>query len=249
MKIVIPSHKRADRVKTLKLVPNAILCVEEKQFEDYKKFNPDVEIVCHPNEVVGLVAKRNWMAKYFGDLFMLDDDIVAFKKNYIEKGESCAIKKPEEIIHKIECLNEVAKLMNISLYGFSNKVSPVMYNEFEPLSLRSHITGCAYGVVYNQNIQWDESFSLKEDFLISCTVKYKERKILVDHRYCFIQEKTMTNPGGLSEIRTNKKEIENILRMRYYFGESVVLKNDRASNGKDNITQKVKNNISTKFIL
>lgn len=56
-KIVIPSYKRADRVLTKEICKDVILCVPESQEEDYKNYNPDVEIVCHPDSVKGLPAK------------------------------------------------------------------------------------------------------------------------------------------------------------------------------------------------
>lgn len=87
-KIVIPSHKRHDRVFAKKLVNDPIVCVAESQADLYREFNPDCEIVTHPDDIIGLIPKRNWMAKYFGELFMLDDDVHACKTLYAEKGES-----------------------------------------------------------------------------------------------------------------------------------------------------------------
>lgn len=243
LKIVIPSHKRADRVKTLKLVPDAILCVEEKQVDEYRAHYPNVEIVAHPNEVRGLIPKRNWMAKHFGDLFMLDDDVTIFRRLYIEKGESAVIKDPKFIRARIEELHELAMLMDIHLYGFGKKIAPVMYDEFEPISLCQCVTGCSYGVIANENTVWNESFQLKEDFLISCYVKYKERKVLIDNRYNFTQEDTMTNSGGLASIRNQDTERENVMRLRQFFGEVVNIKG-KASNGCNPIIDKSQFNIT-----
>lgn len=74
LRIVIPSHKRHDRVFAKKLVNDPIICVAESQADLYRQFNPDCEIVTHPDDVVGLIPKRNWMAKHFGNLFMLDGE-------------------------------------------------------------------------------------------------------------------------------------------------------------------------------
>ena len=67
LKIVIPSHKRHDRVFAKKLLTGPIICVAESQADIYRQFNPECEIVTHPDDVIGLVPKRNWMAKHFGD--------------------------------------------------------------------------------------------------------------------------------------------------------------------------------------
>ena len=79
LRIVIPSHKRHDRVFAKKLVNDPIICVAESQADLYRQFNPDCEIVTHPDDVIGLIPKRNWMAKHFKNLFMLDDDVHACK--------------------------------------------------------------------------------------------------------------------------------------------------------------------------
>ena len=70
-KIVIPSHKRHDRVFAKKLVNDPIICVAESQADLYQQFNPECEIVTHPDDVMGLIPKRNWMAKHFGDFSCL----------------------------------------------------------------------------------------------------------------------------------------------------------------------------------
>ena len=43
-KIVIPSHKRHDRVFAKKLVNDPIICVAESQADLYQQFNPECEI-------------------------------------------------------------------------------------------------------------------------------------------------------------------------------------------------------------
>jgi hypothetical protein len=226
-KIVIPSHKRHDRVVSKDLVNNPIICVEEKQFDIYKEYNPDCEIVAHPNDVVGLIPKRNWMAKHFGDLFMIDDDVFWFKRNYVTVGQLAAIHDPSLCTQQIYKLYEMAKLLNISVFGFSKIPRPEQYDEFRPFSLHRAITGCAYGVIPNANTYWNEDMKVKEDYWISCLMKYHERKILVDGRYNFTQKDTFINPGGLSEIRNHDEEMRSMLILKKHFGDTVKLKVDR----------------------
>lgn len=166
-KIVIPSHKRHDRVFAKKLVNDPIVCVAESQADLYREFNPDCEIVTHPDDIIGLIPKRNWMARYFGELFMLDDDVHACKTLYAEKGESGRVKDKDKITRIILSLHEMASLMDIHLFGFTSRISPVMYNETSFLSLSKMITGCSYGIIYNKNTWWNEELRLKEDFWLS----------------------------------------------------------------------------------
>lgn len=246
LKIVIPSHKRADRVLSKRLVVEPILCVAESQADEYRQLNPECEIVTHPDDVIGLIPKRNWMAKHFGDLFMIDDDVHNFVKLYNEKGERAAIRNKKEITRIINELYELACLMDINLFGFTNKNTPVMYEEEKYLSLQNMITGCAYGVRYNHNVWWNEQLRLKEDFWISCWIKYNERKILTDGRYNFQQKGTFASSGGLASIRNQNEERRNILELKRYFGDAIHLKKQHY-NGKDKTIDKVQYNISTQF--
>lgn len=246
LKIVIPSHKRWDRVLSKRLVIDPIICVAESQADLYREFNPGYEIVTHPDDIVGLIPKRNWMAKYFGDLFMLDDDVYSFNRVYVEAGERQPIKSRRKITKRIFELHELAEMLDIHLFGFSNCVSPTMYNDGRFLSLQKMVTGCAYGVRYNKNVWWNEKLKLKEDFWISCWMKLQERAILTDQRYSFHQKGTFASSGGLAEIRNQDEERRNILEMRRYFGEVIHLKS-QGNNGHHKTRDKVKYNISATF--
>lgn len=244
--IVIPSHKRHDKVFAKKLVLNPIICVAESQADLYRQYNPDCEIVTHPDDVIGLIPKRNWMAKHFGELFMIDDDVHAVKNLVVEKGEPGVIRDPEKVTGIINSLYELACMLDVHLFGFTSRISPVMYDESCFYSLSKMITGCSYGVRYNKNVWWNEEIKLKEDFWISCYMKYKERRILTDLRYNFSQKSTFVNAGGLAAFRNQEEERRSILFIKKNFGDSIQLKG-ATNNGKDKTKQMVEYNISCKF--
>lgn len=246
LKIVIPSHRRHDRVFSKKLVNNPIICVEESQKDIYRQYNPECEIVTHPDDVKGLIPKRNWMARYFGDLMMLDDDVHVVKNLMAEKGEFGVIRDPNVITGLIESLYDLACMLDVHLFGFTSAISPVMYNEWGYYSLSKMITGCAYGVRNCKNVWWNEEIRLKEDFWISCYMKYKERKVLTDLRYNFSQKGAFVNPGGLAAFRNQEEERKSILFMRKNFGESITLKG-ATNNGRDATRQLVEYNIACRF--
>jgi len=238
LKIVIPSHKRADKVLSKRLIINPIICVEEKQKDIYKSYNPDCEIVSHPNDVIGLPAKRNWMYKYFGDIFMIDDDVTEFHSVHLpDTNKSITDKK--ELYYIINKLYLVSKMLGIYVYGFTKNPRPEQYRVEKPYMLNRGITGCAYGINENSGLKWDESIPLKEDFYISLLCLYKHRKILVDNRFQFTQKDTFINQGGLSFIRNYENEKKSILLIRKTFGDSVVLKKDNT-----NARLKIKYNIT-----
>lgn len=244
--IVIPSHKRADRVYAKNIVLDPIICVAESQAEQYRRLNPDCEIVTHPDNVVGLIPKRNWMARHFGDLFMIDDDVDCVKNLNTERGESAVIRDRERITRIINELYDIASMLDVNLFGFTSSTSPVMYDESAYLSLSRMITGCSYGVRKSKNIWWNEELKLKEDFWISCYVKYKERRVLTDLRYHFAQKGTFVNAGGLASIRNQDEERRSILLIKKSFGDTIRLKG-QGCNGKDKTRSLVEYNISARF--
>ena len=99
-----------------------------------------------------------------------------------------------------------------------------MYNEWGYYSLSKMITGCAYGVRYNKNVWWNEEIRLKEDFWISCYMKFKERRILTDLRYNFAQKGTFVNAGGLAAFRNQEEERRSILFIKSTLGTASISK-------------------------
>lgn len=231
IKIVIPSHKRADRVATKEIVKDAIICVAESQADEYRQYNPNNEIVTHPDSIKGLVPKRNWMVQKFGELFMMDDDITGIKKCYGNMEERAKVDTdPERNYRRIQELYDMAKCFGVSLFGFSPNFSPLHYNEFKPIRLDLKITGCSYGVIKSKNTWWPEDLKVKEDFWISGLIKFTERRILVDTRFYACQKNTFdSGGGGLSEIRNTATEKESMLKIKEAFGDCVSLKRDKVN--------------------
>lgn len=140
----------------------------------------------------------------------------------------------------------MACLLDVHVFGFTSRISPVMYDETAYLSLSNMITGCSYGVRYNKNVWWNEELKLKEDFWISCYMKFKERRILTDLRYNFAQKGTFVSEGGLASIRNQEEEKRSIMFIKKHFGDSINMKG-KTRNGKDETRQLVEYNISCKF--
>ena len=134
LKIVIPSHKRAERVLTTAAVDGAILCVEESQEKLYRACNPKIDIVTHPDSVKGLARKRDWIIKHFGDVFMLDDDITAMQRVYTEKGEKINV-EPDVASELIRQAAQACRDAEMFLFGFSTSPGPIAYNSMKPISL------------------------------------------------------------------------------------------------------------------
>lgn len=209
-KIVIPSHKRHDRVFAKKLVNDPIICVAESQADLYQQFNPECEIVTHPDDVMGLIPKRNWMAKHFGELFMLDDDVHACKPIYVEKGEPSRIKDKDKITNIIQSLFEMASMMDVHLFGFTARISPVMYDESAFLSLSKMITGCSYGSgdTYSDIANMDTD--LMQEYFIKYLNRHKD-EIMEGVADLMINDAKSGQEDAIKEIDEYKKSLLKLL--------------------------------------
>ena len=218
-KVVIPSHKRHDRVLTTSAVANAILCVAESQAALYKACNPNIEIVTHPDSVIGLNPKRNWIIKHFGTVFQLDDDIHNLKRVYTEIGEKIAV-DADTAYELIQQAADVATQMGAYLFSFSNVPAPVGFNTQKPITVTGYHTGCAHGVIKGSKLWYDTN--VNEDYFVSCLNAYHHRYSYKDSRFYWSQKDTFVSRGGLAEFRNIEREEEDFNFLQRVFGSEVI---------------------------
>ena len=223
VKVVIPSHKRAGRVTTLQVVPQAILCVEESQAEEYRKAYPGVELLIHPDSVAGLPRKRDWIYRAAGNVLMLDDDISAMMRLYTEPGERAEV-YPDEAWDIIQSTAAAALDAGVFLWGFNSNPNPMMYTSPSPIKLTGYITGCATGLLAGSKLFYNPAIVCNEDYWISLLNAHYHRMIWKDMRFTFIQKDTFKNPGGLAEFRNLDREKIDFDLLRRYFGDAVELR-------------------------
>lgn len=223
--IVCPSHKRADRVLTKKAVAGLILCVPESQVPEYREHNPEVEIVGHPDSVVGLPPKRNWILDHFGDSFQIDDDIRQISRLWIEprnRHDPPVRVDPETARDVIFNLYEIARGLGAKLFGLNHYPSPEMYHGHAPFRLTGYICGGAIGVVRTPELRFpDDPYNLVEDYYICLLNAYYYRYIVVDNRFGLVPVKTFKNRGGLAEIRNLAREEESFHFLKRKFGPAI----------------------------
>lgn len=223
VKIVCPSHGRADRVLSVRAVSDLILCVAESQADEYREHNPDNEIITHPDDVKGLTPKRDWMYKNLGSLFMVDDDIAGVRDMSAPKGADPKI-SPDVAAALIHKTAELAHEMGVFLFGFNHTFNPMMYKPQIPFALTGYIPGHAMGVLGPSKLFWHHDAKTVCDFWISALNAFHYRMVLKDLRYAFVQKDTFTNRGGLAEHRTMDVEHEGNALLKEYFGSAIGVK-------------------------
>ncbi|CAN1552813.1 hypothetical protein MCERE19_02239 [Spirosomataceae bacterium] len=221
VKIVIPSHKRWDRVRTIQAVDNAVICVEESQEKMYKACNPGIEIVTHPDNVKGLAKKRDWIVRHFGNVMMLDDDIDVLKRVYTEKGEETDV-DPEVAYEIVQATAAACRVAGFYAFGFATSPTPLHYNCFEPIALKGYLTGCAHGVLEGSKLWYNGDIICNEDYWISCLNAFYHRGCYKDQRFYWQQKDTFVNRGGLAEFRNTDAEEADFKLLQKVFGKDVI---------------------------
>lgn len=226
--IVIVSHKRADKITTHKLLPqseNVYVCVPEAQVSEYLKYNPNLNILAHPDSVLGISPKRQWLYDKFGDVFMIDDDIMKISKVYDSKTGGLT---PDEFYETIQQNYFMTKNAGMFLFGFTSNANPLMFDVFEPIKFSGVIMAGAIGLLKNPHFKFDPDAPNVDDYLICGINAYYYRKCLIDTRFCCVPKDTFHNTGGLSEYRSLETEKQDTLYLRKKFGEALTIKQNTA---------------------
>lgn len=220
--VVVPSAGRfAGPCTTLKHVSNAILCVPESEEGQYREMNPDAEILVHPDTVIGLGKKRDWIWDRFGDVFQLDDDLKGIQRTTMAIGERGAKLSPNETYEVIQMLGNMASEMGIFLFGFGNCTSPQMYQPQKPFGLSGWIAGACIGMLKNNLLRTSERIHVKHDYYICALNAYYYRMCLIDFRYCISTDSVGKTKGGLQAWRNPEIEHEDSITLRKMFGTAI----------------------------
>lgn len=221
--IVIPSHKRARNITTHKVIDGCILCVAESQKDEYKEYN-DIEIVTHPDKLIGLSPKRQWIFDKFGDCFQVDDDCVQMHNIAIPVGGDGYL-TPKEASLAINDLYSISKIIGAKLFGFNKNTKPITYKGYKPFEANIYICGGGLGLIKDENLYFpDYPDFVGEDYWITALNAYFKRFSLVDNRFALGFKTTEKGTGGVSDYRTEEKRKETYYFLKKYFGDSIKTK-------------------------
>jgi len=218
MRVVIPSHGRADTIAkhTLLLFPDAEVCVPESQADAYQAVTP--RLIVHPDTVIGLPAKRQWLLDTLPDriLVMVDDDIVRITS--FVGFRTRRITDPETARAIVESAAQCAIDGGRSVFGFSQSASPRNYNPFQPFRLRMYVGGLI-GFI-GRKYRYDTSLRLKGDVDFCLRVLCGDKWLWLDNRYCFVGLRE-TNRGGTAEHRSAARVKDEIAYLQRRWGQHV----------------------------
>lgn len=210
---------------THKLVENFVVCVPESQAEDYRAVTPHV--VTHPDSIIGLTPKLNWMLANLTDdeaLVLLDDDLAYLCRCFTTPDEGAVRKVTDAKLVEaiIRQTLDLATGLGAYYFGWESSESTIRYySGLEPFKLTGFINGCAMGFRHAHGLKFDERIVAKNDYDIACANAFRHRVCLRDTRYAFCQKATFTGAGGQSHYRNSGTEQRDVAILREKYGDVI----------------------------
>lgn len=231
--VAIPSHLRAKNVSSLNLFPYGILFVADSQVEEYKQWNPDATIISHPDTVIGLTPKLNWIIQYAKDqkydvLVKVDDDF----KVCMSLQDGREVLDEEEMYQLLESWSQMAIDSGSNLFTTMETADVRKYESAKPFSLFSGIRIGFYGIILKHDQWFDERMVLKQDIDFALQSAYNFRHMWVDRRYSFIYKDTMGTSGGCADYRNSETEMKSIDTLKKKWGSYLFSESKNARVGK-----------------
>ena len=236
----IPSYKRTT-IKTLSFAPMAKVWVDESEYDDYKKENPQANIVSVKKGIQGNVARiRNHIldtefANGYDAVCLLDDDIREMTHFYTSDSSAYGYEKyvigEHQFIQWLEENTMVCIEWGYKLWGVNLSDDKRVYHHTTPFNTTQVILG-PFGVHLPNKIRYDEKLPLKEDYDLALQHLAKYHGILRFNGYNYICEQS-TNRGGCANMRNQKKEKEQFDLLRKKWGSQIVRSDKSSKKGFD----------------
>ncbi len=220
VRVVIISRGRSDCLTShIVFGKYAVLTVPDSEVDDYKKYGLD--IVPHPDDVIGLGRLRNWVLDNFKEkvIVMVDDDIddlyCVAKKTAI-RGYS-----PDDVFLLLYSTAVCANDLGTVLFGFHQVPSPLQYKAYKPFDFVGLIGG-VIGVI-GREFRFDDTKMFKVDADFCLSVLIKKRILWKDNRFSFKQARNK-NKGGNSMFRTSERRKKEIQELKAKWGKYIEFK-------------------------
>jgi hypothetical protein len=212
---------------THRLVTDFRVCVPRSQADDYAAVVGKARVWTHPDTVVGLTPKLNWILDQEKDtpvVVLLDDDLTKMIRCFNSPGEgSVIIREPDRIEAIIHHTARLAADLGAKLFGWAASDGSLRYYDgLKPFSLSGYINGCATGFLRGHGLRYDERIVAKNDYDICALNAYQNRYCFKNARYNWAQTATFTGRGGQAAHRNSETEQRDVRLLLRKWGPEII---------------------------
>jgi len=223
-KIIVPSRGRPHNMPKLrKLLPTAIVTVDERELDAYRPHVPDELLLPHP-PMEGLWAVLNWAQEAITTpiLFEVDDE---FSGVHCLVGSRRTIRKPEEIMAIIENAMQAAVDLDASAFCFSRSPNwMILRSDMQPIRPVQAVC-CAFGMRGPaRHRKYSGEFLGRADVDWTLKTLLEDRFVYADCRFYFDCGRIFSGRGGNVGMVTADRFDQTSKRLKTKWGEYISYK-------------------------
>jgi hypothetical protein len=221
----VPSRKRPHNMPTVRrLLPSAIVCIDEREMADYRPYVPEELLLPHP-AMHGFGPVSNWIRENVtGEILtMIDDDFLGVEvlTGWRRSGQGGKLRNPEDILAVLHNAARVAKDIGSSTFSFSRNGNSTMLDRTRPIIPMPLLSGC-YGIMGPARHRVvDESYPGREDVDLILTTIMVDRFGYTDNRFYFDFGKVFSGHGGNVGLVTADTFAETSRRLKMKWGKHI----------------------------
>ena len=203
--IWVPSRRRTALMPHLKkLLPGAMVTVDQEEVEEYSKVWDGAYVVPHP-KLPGVGAIKRWIClnapcEY---VVIVDDDLQRVQSMTWSPPRSYT--DPEVIGQILANGVQICHDLGLLHVTFGQKVNPLHYSNCNPVVLNKHggVPAIINTRLYRELVKHDPELDHAEDDHFSLQCLLRSRVIVKDTRFNFDFGQIYGHPGGCQGTRTN----------------------------------------------
>lgn len=225
--VCCPSYKRAERVETLRYLPEICVYVSESERVNYQKANPRANIQAMPTKVQGNIARvRNWILDQNKGrpVCIVDDDLQYI--GYYEGDEQKRIEGMAQLQVFLQKYTVLAQDLGTPLWGVNVNMDKQCYREYTPFSFTSVVLA-PFMVHIDPVCRFDETMPLKEDYDFCLQTLNAHRKILRVNKFHYLVKQGGSRTGqgqtgGCASMRSLDEEKRQLGLLQKKWGQRIV---------------------------
>lgn len=215
--IIVPSRRRTHNMPLLRrLLPTAIICVDEVEARDYRACVPEPNLAFHP-PLPHMPSINNWMIEHFKEpiLIFIDDDLQGVQ---VTVGSRRYITDPEEILAILENAARNCRDLGLTAFCFSRTPNTTVIRPEERPIVPTQMLGSTRGYMGSARYRLhNTAMPGRNDFDFTMRTLLEDRCIYADVRFYFDHGPIFAGRGGSVGIVTTSmfEQSSRLLKERW----------------------------------